>query len=523
MAITISTQPGNYRLTRDIQAFVVTGTDFVITEGVKHEFVVSFTQDPEAGDTLAIASAFIDPEQVFSFVGPPFQNYVFNGEDIRIRTGGVTIEDWIDSSVIPGLMANALINEHYELYRDGTNLVIRALEFGPAYNLTNFLPSGFTVSGSNTAGVLPEYTPDYKIRARVNLETAFESTEYHRSPWYYFTPDANGQLQLDLSQKLDELFHWPEIITTFGLTPQKRTQEVRRFFVEFSEWYGEDPLSNPIVRSSLRTVMKGASRAHSLPTNLLEAKWAIRQWLTGYTQAEWDGEQIVDISIRHTLFCLLNWTNQNAGGTLRSRARVFYTDGSSQEQVLQPLTGARSGELWCVQCGFFFNGLQNLSSETPYAYEIEVIDDFNNAVIVFPFRFRIVTLAMSHRRIWFRNRFGVSQMLMTDGDHIEEMNPVRSEMRAARKIPTVNDHDTVSFDIQESTRLTIGSGAFNDYNSDNLLDLVMSAHHIISPAYNAGNNIPARIINQSEVLRSYTAEGVPFKSIALQFELIRRR
>lgn len=531
MAIVINSQPGDYRLTRDPLVFRVTGDQYVITPGVKHQFEFVFTTEPAIDDTLTIESAFIAPGtgKTFTFVNA-VPGYIFDGVNLRIRLSSVTLENWIDGSFIPGLMADPDIAENYEIIRVGTSVIITAIDFGPDYNLTDLTATGFAIGGPGAvAGVLPVYRADYFIRARVNLETQHESGIYDRSVWFYFRPDETGQINADLSPKLDELFDWtPMLAATSGNV--RRTSELRRFYVEWQELHIDG--ESAVVRSARRFCMKGSSRGWMNTAAILPnytgstSNFIVPPGNTALT------ERVVTRADRHHWFVVGRWQFAAVlgAGPIRPRFTVFYDDGTSQVLLGAALSGFAIDQLWAIQCGFIANALQNLAPAlVPYAYQVELIDDAFGTPVTSALRFVLRQSSSigigDWRVIRFINRFGVAQTKPVFGAQVEECNPSRESMKRSRTLPLLaNEADEFSHSITESTRLILPSGAFSDWDAEDILDLTMSPMHEVSiGTYEQASFVPATILNKADVLRSFDNTGGSYRAISIEFKLNTRR
>ena len=292
-------------------------------------------------------------------------------------------------------------------------------------------PWGFVVptnTGSNGT-----YAAGYQLGVNLWVERVWGSDEYTRLPDIPSTPGADGRVRVDLSTWLKPYtgYNWPALDAD---EPVRSLSLQRRYYWELWEAYGDPVQPRAVQRSAVRKAWFAGTRQADEYT-----KWSqLVQWLDAtnvdadfltpwLTYRGRNGKHEVSAGQQH----YLGWYQRVATQTLRLRATVYYTDGTSVGTNTISGSTVQQGEIGQWPTGFDVLELGALEpTKEPYKYTVQLRTTGNVAVSELH-TFYLVDADTNELHIEYINSFGVVDCVRTEG---------------AWTVPAEAAHDAVSME-----------------------------------------------------------------------------
>lgn len=363
MGVTINSVPDSISLSKNPILFELGTDNYVSSAGAKSLWRFEFTTDPEDGDTLEIGSDAMSVSSVtFTCKDTP------TIPSLHFEPPGVlSTEDWLDTKVIPVLLANPFISLVYDVYRTGSSLVLRGLDYGDEYDVDTLTATGFTINISLTQnGVDLTLEDPYKVRVRIHMNENFNSLQFtHRSAWFYFTPNEDGDLTLDLSKQITELIDEVDLPIHSLAVMSQSTKTVRKFFIEAAEHYGSAPWDESSTISDKFTAIKGGYSTYDQQESFYSDFVTGKKFLTNR------GDNIrVSAYTKDFLHLVFNHVRQSSEDVL-VKVTVYYKDGTDHTATLFTDSSMEIGDVWTFPVGFAQNSMGSFQpSKEAYKYKI---------------------------------------------------------------------------------------------------------------------------------------------------------
>jgi hypothetical protein len=525
MAITINQEPNQFSLSQDPLIYSVETDGFIQTAGVKAKRTLVFGDEPNLGDHLRINSNVIgaDPYLQLTFVSAVTVSNT--GEALRIRPTDATTADWIDEHLIPNFRANSLLDLHYTINRIGDELVIEARQSGVESSFTIFSGVNWDIDDSvNSIGVDAVVVEGFKIRAKLFLETEFGRGVFIESSNFFFTPNIDQSLTVDLGGKADELFGDLGVPSDFGFEGAEiDTKSMRRFYVIFADYFGAEPFIHPGTASDQISLLKGSTRKKhgNISTVDFQSLVDSRQFLTNQT-----GLVEIPSSIHFGVFHFMQtWNTDLLSENIIVKAKVYYTDGTDSTTGIQSIENSIQGALYRCQYGFSKNGLNTLEPlKTPYKYEIWVESSAIQYSVVKKKTIHIITPSTFLYLVAFRNSFGLFETMVLSGNRSEKIAVSRAVLRVGLAASgELQDSDKLAFNVFTDGAVELSTGPIQHDQMNGVLDLIMSKLHWLFNETNASNPIGVVLAPGEYQMAKRGRDGEHFQSYSLSFLENRRK
>ena len=234
-----------------------------------------------------------------------------------------------------------------------------ALKINHSPNNFDFVgnPIAFKVSSDYTGG-------PYQIVARLFVETAHKSGSYNQVQDNYLDPGSDNAIIFYPGPMLQAHVENTDIASIWNLTTiVKSDSAMRRYYVEFYEFYN-DSLNN-VNTSSTLTAINGKMSAvdfvgHGWLTDYLTNKEYLHD--IDYKKVWKNGQQI-----------LYFMNTQSGTSDVDLRAKIYYTDGTSEETVILTYAAASQNDVLIMPAGYTQLSIGSYNTnKTVYKYELSV-------------------------------------------------------------------------------------------------------------------------------------------------------
>ncbi|MFM9983851.1 MAG: hypothetical protein ACKVOK_01375, partial [Flavobacteriales bacterium] len=407
MAVTIINQPQLIELSRGPYTVRASTDAYATTVGAQCIVVLGSLDLAGAGDSMAISwpAALSGPNFVFSATP--------TGQQIKVIAAGQNVNEWIDSEVLPVMRSDARLTD-FEIDRSSSTVIMKAKNYGAAYEL-DISFTGF--AGTKTYsqhGVDAVVRTDMRLRMRVHVidmegnSNASPWAMYDVVPWQPNETTLVGLVDVDLTKILDGMLE--SVFPEAGLSTPAEWSHTRAF-VEIAEHYDDgstDPWSYQPVRTSLKVVAKGEMASRDRATFYYSRMFVGKRFITNRASGIKVWRDLED--------WLFYYHDQGDTSDRNVKAKVYYTDGTTQETTLETYTDLH---LKCriIPCGFEQASLETLApSLIPYKYEIWV-QTSGGTTLVNKFVFWLLDEDDTSACIHYINAFGLAETLPIEGDH----------------------------------------------------------------------------------------------------------
>lgn len=449
------------------------GTRYIQTPGTYSRVSFTFDRDPVLGDQVSIDLPLVFGGQLIwqCQIG---SNFGF--------VPGVFSEDYIDNELIPNLLNIPEINQNFIVSRDGLNIVIEAVDYGGEFNVNvgDYVQGQDLITSESFSSVDPVTVNNYLVRCRIHMETYQDSGYFEPSEWLFYRPDEDGDVMIDLSQKVDQLFDELDSKQGSESSVQKAQKSARKFRVEFAEHMGANPYNqetDPWQGESLVTdffrVLKGSMSQHNYGSGFQTEIWAAKKFVTNKSSGE-----SAHIDQPQFLSFFLNYFFID-DDDVTIVAKVWYEDGTTAQSILDIITTGSFGELHTVPVGFKQRGLQNLEpTKTPYKYSIRAYGTLFQIEVAQEFEFRLPVPSTYANFVMYHNAYGLPETLCFEGGHSWDESFNRNIVKKTRSLnETYQDSDAHVYGVTRTPVIEMSTGAVENVHQNAVKDCMMSRKH----------------------------------------------
>lgn len=208
-----------------------------------------------------------------------------NNEIIIFAGGGSTaFRDWIQASLIPGLLAHPDFNQFFaaELYASGGgDSGVKFYARDPYYADLDFngTSTGFSISKTYTEGAAAVAAKNYAARILLSIAPNADSAEYQyiRLPEIQGYPNAAGQIDIDLQPMLEPYFRASDLpALPMAAEIKTLTSGARSIKIEYAQQSG-DPLERGHFTGITTRVLQGGVNTHDWTT----IRSTFATWISG--------------------------------------------------------------------------------------------------------------------------------------------------------------------------------------------------------------------------------------------------
>lgn len=513
MAIIITEPTALCHLSKAPIVYAVSGTQYVSNDGALSSLEWGFSSAPINNQTFTFEPDFLQGGViVFTAKSIPF-----NANDIPLPPAGILSDNYFEYQLIPALLQNPLIADNYDvIYNGALGVIFRAKEFGSTFDVSITSSGGNHNSISSSNGANLELTPNYKLRYRVHLETYQNSGEFVIGEWFFVVPETDGTINLDVSRKLDEMFTEQDVLSPASDTIVRASKSARRFRVEAADHYGSNPFGTNSKVTGLRSVIKGAMGSNNegddFESVYITQKLAItnkaNNEVTYEDQPQW-------------LHFVMNFSPSFVNDRTLIVARVWYTDGTVENDILVNTNDIKTGELWSIPCGFNQIGLDQIEpTKTPYKFSIRAYSAFTATEILKEKIFLLPVKSSYSKTVHYLNAFGLHETLCFENaaNRVESVQRQRSMIDRGQGVAHENS-DSQDYSVVRKRVYELSTTAINKKNAQSLVDLYLSKKHWLEFQKNAGQMYAAKILSDGGSIPGLAADGNHTASAMVAFEM----
>lgn len=411
MSITIIDTPKIVDFCKNPLAFKVLGSNYVIVGEEYSSF--SLTKVGTSLIDFDIKFEFNDTSVTLSFVASP------DDSGNQIQRGGSL------SQILAGFQANYILNKFYTITLSSATFNFVSKYPGSKGNCTLTIGSPTFTNFPYPFVFDPEYAENYKILSKILIEETYDSGIYTELFEMLSDVDSNGNAVIYINNKLKDSFTNIDLPTFNQSTITRCEYAIKKYLLNFWEYYGETPVVKKKYASNQLYAIKG-----NIPFNIFPGYDFVTD-VAGTKKPLSNKPDVIetwDTAQQYLYF--FNWMIMPMGtNILNERIKIFYTDGTNSTHSLSPgYLNPKQYEIFIIPTGA---SQLNLNAYVPTKiidyYEINLY--LNDAWILRTQTYKLVNKPVNYRTFLYENNFGVLETLLAGAQKrevtVEKINTQR--------------------------------------------------------------------------------------------------
>lgn len=273
MAVTIDSAPNVIGFSRNKIEYQISSNRYVLDAGQKYQVRIAVGAFIGIGDTLIFE---FQNGEVVTLTGAATSDD--SGSTVEITTVDFDTQALL---LVDAFEKNYIINSYFDITTDlvGANsdvyLTAKIPETGYEFTFTS---SVALITKSTTFPAQDRtYNPNFAIACQVYVEEEKGTGIFTKLPLMFVSPDTNGVALIDIADRLNS-FMSIELPAWMASASWETDKTIKKYYCEFSEYYGDTPYHHAVLRDSERWVIKGGVSKRDYPsTNGLVGTWFFSQ------------------------------------------------------------------------------------------------------------------------------------------------------------------------------------------------------------------------------------------------------
>lgn len=457
--------PDKYVMLGNQIPLILTTNLYLSATGAKAVGEITFTAHPANGATFTLAWENGDLEAVFTVLNIPGAS-AFE----LTRLSGMTVNDWVQTILLPQLQANPLLIKHFNITLAQAGVIrLAAKEYGSLYTLT--MPTA--PAGISFANIATGIDREYDIELKVMMQAYYRKLTQPDWQLLEFVVSPNlGETRF----LLDRIFSTDDVTLPLpqidSLQPLDVSTGVLEFKMRYTEVFGQTLVANRLapLQPALHYAFAGGMRdEHHADIDLTTQFTNYNNWLT------WLPDQI-DIGPDQPFF--LNWFTPDAGDELTLGCTIRYEDETEEYKNLYSIFNGDQHRVWCCPVSLeviaaVANPAKQILSYTVYWYEAVIGGD--------PGRSTEITFTIDNRPykdtryLLYRNSWGFFEVARLTGEVERVAEMATGEIQ--RQLPfnyTKEDRSGRNFGSTYRFADTVSSGHRSKQNIELIMEVLRS-------------------------------------------------
>ena len=414
MSVTINTTPYTVAPVgkNNPVAFVVTGSNRVATPGVARALSIVKSGTITNGATI-----------VFEW-GSYSLTFTFTTSYAVIDTG-LALNPAMDAAAIAAaLRLNFLINRDFIITVAGSTITFTARATGTAYQLEITLPTGITFGATDVDGVNEVLNSNYKHFAQILVEDTFSSGVYSKKAELFADAGSDQKAVHYFDGILRGLMRDLADVPTFNQTARTTAANIlRRYQVEFAEFYGAVPTVQKLYNSGIYYALNGELATDQFPGyDFLDMLSAKKFFLTNRPQ------KIDTWSDAQQYLYFMNYLTATTNFTMW--VRIYYTDNTAATTNYATISALNKYDTVIIPVGFSQLNIASIDpSKTISHYQVWLTPAGSETPASRPMRFFLKQKPYFGRHFIFQNKKGGFDTLLCA--YQATLRPIEKEQRRA--------------------------------------------------------------------------------------------
>lgn len=447
MALTVVDEPGYISASKNPIEFHLRSPHYVNQQPTVGVWELTFTSK------LTTLGAY----HLFEFDGNSVQMYVEstttpNGYNLPQDITSTTLNQYVDALVDTWFPAQYLLEKYFIIeYVTAATVRFTAKSADTTLTITTTTPGGEATWSTATTPISMSTLDDYSVIMDIEVEEVYGSDEWtrigtlHADPILYDDSGTwKGDVKFDVHEILDGFLQTredsPTLSASIPTIADNTNLQWRAIYAERYTVAGEVVIVRR-VQTDVYRVIKGGLDYRDYPT-----LWDMATSVYGVTDKPFNSWQPlvrqVTLEESHFLYFLTDHALVSPQ-RFHLKATVYYADGSTQNATLMSGDTQQQWETFYYRCGFNDEGLDALSTETPYKYEVW-IENTSQTVISEVRTFWLALTTRQDRFFMYENSMQGWNTLRTTGEHRALPNAQKTEgKKVVQKGYTATEHNTV--------------------------------------------------------------------------------
>lgn len=413
MALELTKEPDFLSLSKNRIDVIIQTDNYILIPGTNTSFAITIDSIPGIEDKYM---RFVFPSgEVIEFVTK--NTLDDSGTNIPATGSGLTA---YTDAVKEAMQKNYSFDKYFNITRSGSTITFEAKEQTAETFVTFFTDfADFVWEGVDVIGSEPTYNPNFSIGLDIYIEPVKWSGEYVALPTICLKPDADQNVKVDISDKINSFVKsdFFKTIATYELCGEN----CKRYYFKYYEIYGNNPTEKIINTSSVYYVLSGGLRFIDFNSSVYSGYMHFynvqKPWLT------WKKTRRIVTSQTEYLYWFNNYERIAIDPDARPipyegiylKAKIFYTDSTDETQVIYTDSTSIIGDVVAYNVGFDHMNLASFSpSKTIKKYQVWLEAQFGTVLTENIF-FYIQEDNARDKIFFYENSLGAIETLRTTG------------------------------------------------------------------------------------------------------------
>ncbi len=422
MSLTVVTEPGYLSLSKNPIEFHLRSSAWVNQQPVVGVWELSFTTK------LTTTGRY----HLLEFDGHSVQMYVEttttpSGYNLPDDITSTTLAQYVEALADTWFPAQYLLEKYFIIENvSGPKVRLTAKSADTVLTVSTTSPSGEATWATATTPIAMSTLDDYTAIMDLEVEETYGSDEWTRIGTLHADPilyDDSGTWKGDMKFDVSELLHGflqdredpPGLTASIPTIADNTNLQWRAIYAEKYTVLGESVTVRRVQTDEFRVLKGGLQYLDTSTLGDLESDF---YGVTDKPFNTWqpDGKEVT-AEEPHFLYFLTNHA-LTASNRFHLRAKVYYTDGTTDTSTLMSTDVQQQWETFYYRVGFNDEGLDALQpTKTPYKYEI-YIDETAAAITTTTYTFYLVGTTRQDRFFFYENSMQGWNTLRTNGEHL---------------------------------------------------------------------------------------------------------
>jgi hypothetical protein len=260
MAITIHQQPSTYTLADGRVFYELSTNNQFANSGAAHVFDITFGSIPVNNTDMAFSFGAGAVTLPFVFKSVP------DASGLQLPFGGGTVQNFVDTVLLPALEANALLYTHYSMASITGGVRFTAREKGSYYNTSTVIFGAGITRTTVTGGVDVDERPNFELQGVVDVQANGGNYRYLLSAYPY-----NNTVFVHLNKVLSGFYNRLARPAFPPLACGDVSAALTRYRVRWAEFFGAPAVAQKLGSDNWKYALPGgASKSEKALNDVLQ-------------------------------------------------------------------------------------------------------------------------------------------------------------------------------------------------------------------------------------------------------------
>lgn len=393
MSISLTHTPEDYDFCDNPVAFKLYSNAYLVSAGTASKQWLTKNGIPAVDDTISMS--FLGYELVFTFKTTP------DSSGLQLSAGGTI------NTLATELDANYYLHKYYDISVQGTtNVELLAKESGTDLIITFDIDCSAYTSSNQVAGTNRTYLENFKLFLNLFVEKLYGTDVFSSVAEAFMDPDSTFAADFYFGQILKRLYPVFEPQNFGYLALHLCTSPILKYYIEYAEYFGEDPVVKKIITSDEYKCFNGKLKAD---------KWIGHDF---YDDIKTSKLLLTNIPLKsfiwkeaHGYIHFFNTQSKTESFTVTYESKN--TDGSSNSAISKNIVNVPDGSIFGIPIGADLLSIGTTGKDL-YKFSIQVKITSDETIVSELYSFYIINRPFNPVNILYKNEYGVLDTLLCE-------------------------------------------------------------------------------------------------------------